>query len=72
MSASLSSRIAEQLRARLAESGMTQADLARAMGLSAKHVNHMVQGKSGALGMYDYAAHVLGCRWDVALGRSED
>lgn len=67
----LSQQVADELAKALADDGMSQADLAREMGLSAKHVNHMIHGKSGALGMYDYAAHVLGRRWVVSLEPAE-
>jgi plasmid maintenance system antidote protein VapI len=63
----LSDQLAEQLTEALAAEAMTQADLARAMGLSLKHVNHMVNGKSGALAMYDFAAFTLGRRWVLTM-----
>lgn len=47
--------------------GVSQADLAAEMGLTTKHMNHLVNGKSGALGMYDYAAFTLGKKWEVRL-----
>jgi transcriptional regulator with XRE-family HTH domain len=67
----LPAQLAEQLTKALADEGMTQADLARAMGLSPKHVNHMVNGKSGALAMYDFAAFTLGRRWVLTLEHIE-
>lgn len=66
-SARLSEQLGAQLQRALDRAGMTQADLARAMGLSAKHVNQMVSGKSGAWAMFDYAAFVLDCEWTVTL-----
>lgn len=63
----LNDQLANAVLKALADDGVTQADLARSMGLSAKHVNHLVHGKSGALGMYDFAAHTLGRRWVVTL-----
>jgi transcriptional regulator with XRE-family HTH domain len=63
----LSQQLAEALADALDAEHISQADLARDMGLSAKHVNHMVNGKSGALGMYDFAAHTLSRRWVVTL-----
>lgn len=63
----LGEQFAAELSNALTDAGWTQADLAREMGLTTKHVNHMVNGKSGALGMYDYAAHTLGYRWTVTL-----
>lgn len=67
MSGDLSKTLARELKAALNAEGMTQADLAAAMGLSPKHINHMVNGKSGALGMYEFAAFVLGRRWVLTL-----
>lgn len=63
----LSDQFAEALLDALKAENKTQADLARDMGLSAKHVNHMVNGKSGALSMYDFAAFTLGRRWVLTL-----
>ena len=63
----LSAAITAALHAR----NMTQADLARQMGLSPKHVNHLVNGKAGSIGIYDFAAFTLGLEWDVGL-RAED
>lgn len=63
----LSDQLAEALSEALQAEGKSQADLARDMGLSAKHVNHMVNGKSGALAMYDFAAFALGRRWVLTL-----
>ncbi len=63
----LSEQLSRSLLAALLEDDRTQADLGRDMGLSAKHINHMVHGKSGALAMYDYAAFTLGRRWVVTL-----
>lgn len=56
--------IAEALDAR----GLTQAELARQSGASAKHVNLVLNGRAGAqLGQLDYWAFLLGLRFDVAL-----
>jgi transcriptional regulator with XRE-family HTH domain len=60
-------QLAGLLRTALDDAGMRQADLARLTGLSPKHINQMVHGKSGATAMYDYAAFVLGYRWAVTL-----
>lgn len=64
-------RLGEQLAAQLSDAlemkGWTQVDLAREMGLTTKHVNHMVNGKSGSLAAYDFAAFTLGCEWTVLL-----
>lgn len=63
----LSDDLGRLLREALEADGMTQADLARAMGLSAKHINHMVSGKSGALAMYEFAAFTMGRKWTLTL-----
>lgn len=64
----LSQQIAEAIAEALQEDGTTQAELARDTGLSTKHVNHVVNGKSGAsFGLYDYIAHTLSRRWVVTL-----
>lgn len=61
----------EQLSVAIAEAmvkaGFSQADLAREMGLTPKHMNHLVNGKAGSLGIYDYAAFTLGFTWEVRL-----
>lgn len=69
---SLGDRLASLLRDALDADSISQAELAARMGVSAKHVNHMVNGRSGALGAYDFAAFVLGRRWDLTLEPSED
>lgn len=62
----LGNQFATIIAAKLIERGMTQADLAREMGVSAKHINQMLTGKAtGSPGMLDYAAHTLGFRWAV-------
>ena len=66
----LSEQLGAQLLAALDAREWTQADLARAMGVSAKHVNQMVSGKSGAWAMYDYAAFTIGGIWTVTLEHS--
>lgn len=63
----LSDQFAELLTEALATEKMTQADLARETGLTTKHVNHMVNGKSGSLAMYDFAAFTLGRKWVLSL-----
>lgn len=64
---SLREQLSAALLAALEADDRTQADLAREMGLSAKHVNHLVNGKAGALGIYDFAAFTLGKKWEVRL-----
>jgi transcriptional regulator with XRE-family HTH domain len=55
------------LREALAAAEMTQAELAKAMGITEKHVSKMLSGQSGAWAMYEYAAFTLGKRWAIAL-----
>lgn len=46
--------------------GWSQADLAREMGVTPKHVNQMLTGKAtGSPGMLDFAAFTLGFEWQV-------
>ncbi len=68
----LGDQLAACLSTMITISGRSQADLARDMGLSPKHINQMVNGKSGALAMYDYAAFTLRCRWHVTLVPDDD
>lgn len=64
----LSQQIAEAVADALQQDGMSQAELARTTGLSAKHINKVVNGESGAaFGLYDYLAHTLSRRWVVTL-----
>lgn len=63
----LQKQFADALLAALEKDGLSQADLARRMGLSAKHVNHMVHGTAGSFGIYDFAALVLEREWTVEL-----
>lgn len=64
---SLRDQLSSALMAALEADGRTQADLATEMGLTPKHINHLMHGKSGALGIYDYAAFTLGRKWEVRL-----
>lgn len=56
--------------------GWSQADLAREMGVTPKHINQMLTGKAtGSPGMLDFAAFTLGFEWQVTAlenGRSTD
>lgn len=64
----LGAQIAAAIAAHLAASGMSQADLAREMGVSPKHVNQILTGKAtGSPGLLDFAAFALGCEWHVEL-----
>mgnify|MGYP001585956383 CR=1 FL=1 len=67
--------IRDQLAAAIMETldadGLSQADLARKTGLSAKHINHLVHGSAGSFGVYEYVAFVLGRHWTVALESGE-
>lgn len=59
-------RMADLLMEHMAAIGITQAELARRIGRTPKHVNQVVHGKSGT-GELDYWAFVLGLRFDVSL-----
>jgi len=50
---------------------ITQAELARRIGRTPKHVNQVVHGKAGT-GELDYWAFVLGLRFDVTLVPLDD
>lgn len=64
----LGEQTAEAIAARLVELEWTQADLAREMGLTAKHVNQLMTGKAtGSPRLLDLIAWGLGCRWKVVL-----
>lgn len=66
MAEKLGSQFAKVIAAKLIERGMSQADLAREMGVTPKHINQMLTGKAtGSPGMLDYAAHTLGFEWSV-------
>lgn len=64
----LGEQTAAAIAARLIELEWTQADLAREMGLTAKHVNQIMTGKAtGSPRLLDLIAWGMGCRWQVAL-----
>jgi len=51
---------------RLDAIGWSQADLAREMGVTQKHINQMLNGKAtGSPGMLDFVAFTLGFEWVV-------
>lgn len=58
------------IRAELRADGATQADLARHMGLSEKHVSQVLSGKAtGSMRMLEEMAAAVGL--SVAVGRDE-
>lgn len=59
--------LGEQLWLATADAGMTQGDLADALGMSAKHVSFAVRGMSGSPEFFDRAARLLGRTWEVRL-----
>lgn len=62
----LGEQFAVVIKARLDELGMSQADLAREMGVTPKHINQMLTGKAtGSPGMLDFVAYTLGFEWQV-------
>lgn len=60
--------MANEISRVLEDLGVTQAELARRAGVTAKHVNLVLSGKAGAqIGQLDYWAYLLGKRWKVTL-----
>jgi transcriptional regulator with XRE-family HTH domain len=59
-------RMARLLAAYMYDHDITQAELARRIGRTAKHVNQVFRGKAGT-GELDYWAFVLGARFVVTL-----
>lgn len=58
--------------AALAEDGISQAEFARRVGASLKHVNQVLGGNATAShGQLDYWAFVLRRRWNVTLEPAE-
>lgn len=56
------------IRDALAEDGISQAEFARRVGVSAKHLNAVVNGKGVARsGQLDYWAFILGREWHISL-----
>jgi plasmid maintenance system antidote protein VapI len=53
------------------DNDISQAELARLIGRTPKHVNQVLHGKSGT-GELDYWAWVLGMKFDVSLSQRSD
>jgi transcriptional regulator with XRE-family HTH domain len=64
-------RMARLLLAHMDEHGITQAELARRIGRTPKHVNLVLNEKAGT-GELDYWAFVLGARFVVTLEPTPD
>lgn len=65
-------QLSTALREALEHGGIKQADLARTLGMSAKHINQMATGSASATVMtWEFAAYALGYRWQVALVKDE-
>lgn len=64
-------KMAAILLAHMDEHGITQAELARRIGRTPKHVNLVLNGKVGT-GELDYWAFVLGLRFAVTLEPMDD
>lgn len=61
-------RMGELIGNALAEAGISQAEFCRRVGVSAKHLNRVIQGHSYAShGQLDYWAFALGLKWSVSL-----
>jgi transcriptional regulator with XRE-family HTH domain len=62
----LGPQFADIITKQLEAKGWSQADLAREMGVTPKHINQMLTGKAtGSPGMLDFAAFTLGFEWSV-------
>lgn len=60
--------MAALLRDALEEASLSQAEFARMVGVSAKHLNQVLSCKSTTrIATLDYWAFVLGYRWDIKL-----
>lgn len=71
MRAATQATMAQLIRAELEHQGLTQAEFARRVGCSQKHLSLVLNGKAGALAaQLDYWAFVLGCHWTVKLEKS--
>ena len=58
----------EQVRRAMAVSGLTQAEVARRIGVDPNHVNRMISGKiDGPLASWVAVADALGMTWQLAL-----
>lgn len=70
---SVQDQIRSLLMAWMADNGITQAELARRIGRTPKHVNQVLNGKAGTH-EYDYWAFVLGARLMVTIetGQSDE
>jgi transcriptional regulator with XRE-family HTH domain len=56
----------------LTDAGMTQAEFARRVGVTEKHVSRVMTGKQFAsMETLDYWAFVLGRRWHIELRSKE-
>ena len=64
----ISVRMGGKLGEALAADGITQAEFARRVGATPKHVNRVINGHAAASPqLLDYWAYVLGRRWVVSL-----
>jgi transcriptional regulator with XRE-family HTH domain len=60
--------MARLLGEHLVSIGMSQAEFARRVGVSPKHLNQVLTGKATArMGALDYWAFVLGMQWTIGL-----
>ncbi len=68
MAMNLREQMAAMVLSVLDDSGMTQAEFARRVGASTKHVNQVLTGKAHAYqATLDYWVFVLGRRWEIDL-----
>lgn len=65
--------MARLLAEAIEEDGLTQAEFARRVGASPKHVNQVLNGKAHAYqATLDYWAFVLGREWKIELSVTSD
>lgn len=69
----VSMMMAASLRAALEADGISQAEFAREVGASAKHVNQVLNGTATTpIATLEFWAFALGRRWQVDLVSDED
>lgn len=68
----LSSSMGALIGAAIDDEGMSQADFARLVGCSPKHLNTVIMGRTSATpAMLEYWAFVLGRKWSVRLEKND-
>lgn len=60
------------IRIELAKAGMTQAELAEKLGLSASSLTHKLNRNTLKISDYEKIAEVLGCRFEYAFVKNRE